>query len=575
MRLRLLRLLGLQEQLLPTSGAARGVELVESSLSAGTSCSGAPQVKVVEGRCVDYVISVLLLVAIAVPSITVIVVVATEWQTSPSQRGWLILGFGFYIVAGLRYLGSRLMELCAQILYLRVEVRRFAAPTLFEAITDAVAAEAEKMGVTCSFDQEAVQEHDKLTGRIAVKFRFWSSQTRKVEIAIGNKSEEQGLSCEQLKIQVCFQPGEDVVFGRDSRLERREILVLSVRTSPSQVLADKKLLIEWMEGSYNNFVKPVKDVVNIYALQESSSDWVPEWKFERVKPCKSASSTGQGFFLERESLGKVLADAKLWSTSALRVYMITGPPGVGKSEFTIWIAGQLGLPVYRLSLTSRQLTDERLAQLLSQSSVTFNSVLVQVDEFQETVQRWMTGASVGVTPGGFCEVLQGSTAMSKGVVILTGTGHIAAESVKCKLPAVFRRIHCIAELSWMSRDDIGCYFRQFLARFVPGCSAEEWSRWEARFLEGSCWSGSRPISIDMLKQFLMHQITESSCQGHGDFVDAGAGSDAAVFQVSPEQRSSFFSLVCDAQAAQSFLDCYAPVHLEAHLEADEPSIGNA
>ena len=572
--MRLLRLLGLQEQLLPAPGIPRGVELVESSVVVGPSCPGVPQVKVVEGRCGDYLISGLLLVAIALPSAIVLVVVASEWQSSSSQRGWLILGFSFYIVTGLRYLWSVLMKLSEQILYLRVEVRRFAAPTLFEAITDVVAAEAEKSGGTCSFDQEAVQEHDKLTGRISVKFRFWSSQARRIAIAVGRQSEEQGLPCEQLKMQVHFQPGEDVVLGRDSRLERREILVLSARTSPSQVLADKKLLIQWMEGTYTNFVKPVKDVVNIYALQESSAEWVPEWKFERVKPCKSASSTGQAFFLERESLGKVLADAKLWSASALRVYMITGPPGVGKSEFTIWIAGQLGLPVYRLSLTSRQLTDERLAQLLSQSSVTFNSVLVQVDEFQATVERWMTSASVGVTPGGFCEVLQGSTAMSHGVVILTGTGHIAAESVKCKLPAVFRRIHCIAELSWMSREDIGCYFRQFLARFVPGCTAEEWSHWETLFLEGSCWSGSRPISIDMLRQFLMHQITESSCQGHGDFVEAEVGLDAAVFQVSPEQRALFFALVCDAQAAQSFLDCYAPVHLQTHFKADEPSMAD-
>ena len=119
-------------------------------------------------RCGDYVISALLLIAIAVPAITVIVVVATEWQSSPAQRGWLILGFGFYIVAGLRHLWSLFIRLCEQILYLRVEVRRFAAPTLFEAITDAVAAEAEKAGGTCSFDQEAVQEHDKLTGRISV-----------------------------------------------------------------------------------------------------------------------------------------------------------------------------------------------------------------------------------------------------------------------------------------------------------------------------------------------------------------------------------------------------------------------
>lgn len=570
MRMRLLRLLGLQDQLLSTSGAVRGVELVESGLSAGTGCSGAPHVKVVEGRCFDYVISALLLVAIAVPSITVVVVVATEWQAAPSQRGWLILGFGFYIVASLRYLGSLLVKSCEQILYLRVEVRRFAAHTLFDAITDAVALEAEKMGGTCSFDQEAVQEHDRLTGKMAVKFRFWGSQTRKVEIAIGKQSEEHELLCEHLKIQVTFQPGEDVVFGRDSRLERREVLVLWALTSHSRVLTDKNTLLQWMQGAYESFTKPVKDVVNIYALQESSSDWVPEWKFERVKPCKNASSTGQGFFLERDSLRKVLADAKLWSKSALRVYMITGPPGVGKSEFTIWIAGQLGLPLYRLSLSSGKLTDERLAQLLSQSSVTSNSVLLQVDEFQETVQRWTQGCGVGVTPGGFCEVLQGSTAMSNGVVILTGTGDIAADYVKWKLPAVFRRIDCIVELTWMSIDDIGVYLKQFLARFIPVCTVEEWSRCKALFLEGDCWSGrSRPVSIDMLKQFLMHQITESSCRGHGALVDVGAGSDSAVFQVIPEHLSSFFSLVCDAQAAQSFLDCYAPVHFESVLEAHE------
>ena len=573
MCIRVLRLLGLREPLLPGSGVSSGVELVESTPCGGTSSSEAFHLQVLQGRCLDYVISGLLLVAIAVPSITVVVVVATQWATAPSQRGWLILGFGFYIVACLRYFGSLLMKYCEQILYLRIEVRRFAAHTLFEAITDALSLEAEKKGETCSFDQEVVQEHDKLTGKMGVKFRFWGSQTRSVEVAIRKQSEEYGVLCDKLKIHVTFQPGEDVVYGRDSRLERREVLVLWARTSSSRILSDKKTLRQWMEGAYATFTKPAKDVVNIYALQESSSDWVPEWKFERVKPCKNASFKGHDFFLERGSLRKVLADAKLWSKSTLRVYMITGPPGVGKSEFTVWIAGQLGLPVYRLSLSSAKLTDERLAQLLSQSSVTCNSVLVQVDEFQETVERWMTGASVGVTPGGFCEVLQGSTAMSNGVVILTGIGDIAADDVKRKLSAVFRRIHCIAELTWMTQDDIGCYLKQFLAGFVPGCTAREWSHWQALFLKGKCWSGCRPISIDMLKQFLMRQITESNCQGHGDVVDVGAGPDSAVFQVSSEKRSSFFDLICDAQAAQSFLDSYAPVHFESHLEADGLSGG--
>ena len=41
-------------------------------------------------------------------------------------------------------------------------------------------------------------------------------------------------------VQVQYYPGEDIVTGRDSRVERREVMVLTVRTSTSRVLADKK-----------------------------------------------------------------------------------------------------------------------------------------------------------------------------------------------------------------------------------------------------------------------------------------------------------------------------------------------
>ena len=567
--MRLRRFVGLQEQLLPTSAGSQGMELVESTSSSSSRGSGIPPVHVIKHRFRDYMISVLLLVAISVPSITVAGVVATQWQSNSSQRGWLILGFGFYIVAGLRWLGSMLLQLSAQLLYLRVEVRRFASSTLFDAITDAVASEAEKLGQTSSFDQEAVQHHDEVTGKIAVKFKFWSSQPRKVEIAIAGPLNVDGQTSPEMKVQICFEPGDYFSVGRESRSERRDTLVLWVRTSSSTVLSDKRILSQWLEESYSKHMKPTPEVVNIYALQESSSDWVPEWKFERVKPCKSTESAGQAFFLERKSLGSILADAKLWSSSTLRVYMVTGPPGVGKSEFTIWMAGQLGLPVYRLSLTNRQLTDERLAQLLSQSSVSFNSVLVQIDEFQETVKRWMSGGNVGVTPGGFCEVLQGSTSMSHGVVVLTGTGSISAESVKIALPAVFRRIHVTGELKWMSLEDIEAFFRQFLARFVPSCSTDEFSGALKTFLECDCWSGSRPISIDMLKQFLMRQITQSSCEDHGVFVNAEDGTHASVFQVIPEKRTCFFGLICDAQAANKFLDSYAPVNQASSVLSEE------
>ena len=83
----------------------------------------------------------------------------------------------------------------------------------------------------------------------------------------------------------------------------------------------------------------------------------------------------------------------------------------------------------------------------------------------------------------------------------------------------------------------------------------------------------------MLKQFLMHQITESSCVGLGDFTlsttrrPTASGGSASVatasarqadFLVRANQRADFFSLICDTQQSDSFLDTYAPVcHVNA------------
>ena len=63
---------------------------------------------------------------------------------------------------------------------------------------------------------------------------------------------------ETLELQVQFVPGEDIVLGRDSRLERRELLILSLRSSVDRALRHKELLVSWMEHCYGSFVKPVE-----------------------------------------------------------------------------------------------------------------------------------------------------------------------------------------------------------------------------------------------------------------------------------------------------------------------------
>ena len=53
----------------------------------------------------------------------------------------------------------------------------------------------------------------------------------------------------------------------------------------------------------------------------------------------------------------------------------------------------------------------------------------------------------------------------------------------------------------------------------------------------------------------MHQITDASCKGLGEFTAGGAKD----FQVHAERRAAFFALINDRQRAERFLQDYAPV----------------
>ena len=121
------------------------------------------EIDVVAEPCKERLLLFLLAMALIVPAATVVTVVAGEWVSSPSQRGWLILGFGFYIMAALRSLWSCFIQVYERVFHLKVELRRLVCPTLFGAVTNSISARVEECGETCSWDQEAVQEHDQLT----------------------------------------------------------------------------------------------------------------------------------------------------------------------------------------------------------------------------------------------------------------------------------------------------------------------------------------------------------------------------------------------------------------------------
>ena len=283
------------------------------------------------------------------------------------------------------------------------------AATLFNAVVDCIDQEAEKSNETCSSDVESFTAYDKTLGITQVHMRFWGKQPRTVYLELRGD-----------RLRVTFARGDDVICGRDHTVTPRETLLVHMRAT-GDCLAAKKVLRDWLFSCVERFRKPPGEIVEVMALDQSSTDWIPEWHTRCVRSRKQADGVGSSFFLERESSRFMLTDASLWCGGELRVYLIIGPPGTGKTELTIWLAGYLGVPLYRLSLNDGRLSDQTFAQLISPTSLRHDNAVIQIDEFQETLARWKGGQDKGVSMGGFCEVLQGPNSLTRGFFILSGT----------------------------------------------------------------------------------------------------------------------------------------------------------
>ena len=111
-----------------------------AALNAVLSGSRRSQIHIIAQPCKEErLLGLLLAVALIVPTITVVTVVAAECVSSPSQRGWLILGFGFYIMTAMRSLWGYFIQVYEGMFYLKVELRRLVCPTLFDAVTEGIA----------------------------------------------------------------------------------------------------------------------------------------------------------------------------------------------------------------------------------------------------------------------------------------------------------------------------------------------------------------------------------------------------------------------------------------------------
>jgi len=73
------------------------------------------------------------------------------------------------------------------------------------------------------------------------------------------------------------------------------------------------------------------------------------------------------------------------------------------------------------------------------------AILVMIDGFE------------GIFAAGLCEVLQGATSLSRGVIILSGTEELRCAAFQNQFPALYRRFLVTISLDWLEEGDIRMY----------------------------------------------------------------------------------------------------------------------
>ena len=138
--------------------------------------------------------------------------------------------------------------------------------------------------------------------------------------------------------------------------------------------------------------------------------------------------------------------------TCLRVYFVHGATGTGKSDFVVWLAGQLGMPIYNISLTSPMVQGDSLLALFSETALKHWPCLVHIDEFDAAVEMWLdkdkhgtSGPAYGASLETFKELLDGSGSMTSGIIVITGM----TEASLSRLPdeeagQIRRRLHKVA-----------------------------------------------------------------------------------------------------------------------------------
>ena len=289
----------------------------------------------------------------------------------------------------------------------------------------------------------AVLKYDRAEGIRVVEFENEGSHAFGTEFELRTPS---GMHC---KVCVEYDSGAQVCVGKDRSMQHNSSITLWFQPRTKDTW---KAIKEFLEVCVEAASKQLVDRLDVYTLQQTSTEWIPEWKFSHTRRLKVCEGGGADYYIQREECESIYIHAKEWFRSGFMCYHIQGKTGSGKSEFAAWLAGQLQVPLYILNLSCPGLDNSRLWSVCGYAGLGHSDpVVLLIDEFQEVFSQLQDGKNLagGVSLTGFHEMISSASSRQNGVLLLCGLEDMPELDM-----ATDRRIHKGVNLELFTRAQL-------------------------------------------------------------------------------------------------------------------------
>jgi chaperone BCS1 len=169
-----------------------------------------------------------------------------------------------------------------------------------------------------------------------------------------------------------------------------------------------------------------------------------------------------------------------------RGYLLTGPPGTGKSTLILAIASEFKLPIYAVPLRGTEMTGERLLQLLTSCRKPSLIALEDVDCLKIATSR-DSKPREGLTMADLLNVIDGIGASEDRVLFMTSNHPEALDPALIRAGRVDRRFHID-----YARDK---ELRAFHARLARYYSVQPWPEFRATLPERATIADAQALAF--------------------------------------------------------------------------------